>query len=49
VIRDWHGRGARYLIVNSLDYLDKPVMQPFRNKEIGVYKDVRIFDLNLAD
>jgi len=49
VIRDWHARGARYLIVNRLDYLDKSVIQPFLNKEIGAYKDVRIFDLNLTD
>lgn len=49
VIRDWHTRGARYLIVNSPDYLNKPVMQPFLNKEIGAYKDVRVFDLSLVD
>ncbi len=45
VIRDWQARGARYLIVNRLDYLEKPVMQPFLDKEIGRYKDLRVFDL----
>jgi len=45
VIRDWHTRGARYLIVNRPDYLQNPIMQPFLDKEIGQYKDVRIFDL----
>jgi len=46
VIRDWYARGARYLIVNRPDYLQNPVMQPFLDKEIGQYKDVKIFDLS---
>lgn len=45
VIRDWQARGARYLIVNRPDYLQNPIMQPFLDKEIGQYKDVRVFDL----
>jgi len=46
VIRDWQARGARYLIVNKRDYLEKPVMQPFLDKEIGRYKEVTIFDMS---
>ncbi len=45
VIMDWRNRGAKYLIVNQLDYLNKPAVQPFLPYQMGAYKEIRIFDL----
>ena len=38
-------QGARYLVVNAPEELQKPYLQPFLDKRIGVYKELTVFRL----
>lgn len=38
-------QGAKYLIVNDTTILKKEIIQPFIDKKIGEYKNIRIYDL----
>jgi hypothetical protein len=38
-------QGAKYLIINDPEILDREVLQPYIKNEIVVYKNVHIYDL----
>ena len=37
--------GAKFLVINDTTFLHNPEIQPFINKKVGEYKNIRIYDL----
>lgn len=44
-MKDFLNKGAQYLIIGDSSYLEKPEYTPYLQKQIGVYKNFMIYDL----